>query len=281
MFIGCPPCQPFTNLRTSKERSRDDREALAAFIDRVRQFRPDFVIIENVPGIRAKKYGSIWEKAVNRLRNAGYSVSYDVVNAAKYGVPQKRFRTLLVACRTAFGLPPWPEEIYEAKDFKTVRDTLASKGLVSLCAGAASKKDILHVAAKLSDLNLRRVKAVPKSGGSRTAWKDDELDLACYENHDGHTDVYGRMDWNKPAPTLTTRFVSLSNGRFGHPSQNRAITPREGALLQTFPPDYMFYDPVNDSRDIKVTQIGNAVPPRLAEAFVMEIQKRLAQDRDG
>ncbi len=279
-FVGCPPCQPFTNLRTSKERSIHDREALASFIDHVRTFRPDFVVIENVPGIRAKKYDSIWEKSVNRLRSAGYSVEYAVVNAARYGVPQKRLRTILVACRSALGKPPWPEGTHQPESYRTVKDAFSETNLSRLTAGDTCERDSLHTAANLSDKNLRRIAAISRPGGTRLDWPEG-LSLECYKEHEGHTDVYGRMDWNKPAPTLTTRFVSLSNGRFGHPEENRAITPREGALLQTFPPTYDFYDPLNSSRDMKVIQIGNAVPPRLAEAFVKAIQDRLLENGAG
>jgi len=277
VFVGCPPCQPFTNLRTSKDRSVRDRDALAYFIDHVKTFRPDFVVIENVPGIRAKKYDSIWEKSVNRLRSAGYSVRYAVVNAARYGVPQKRLRTLLVACRSALGKPPWPEETHSPESYRTVKHAFSEADLSRLAAGETCEHDPLHTAANLSDKNLQRIAAIPRPGGSRLNWPKD-LSLECYKDHEGHTDVYGRMDWNKPAPTLTTRFVSLSNGRFGHPEENRAITPREGALLQTFPPRYNFHDPLNDSRDMKVIQIGNAVPPRLAEAFIRAIQDYLRKN---
>lgn len=277
IFVGCPPCQPFTNLRTTKEHPASSKEALRAFLDHVEALRPDFVIVENVPGIRARKYGALWQESVDRLGSAGYKVRYEVVNAARYGVPQKRLRTLLVACKSQYGEVPWPKETHIPENYRTVRDAFGAAKLCQLEAGHVCKADPLHSASSLSELNLKRIRAIKKPGGSRTEWPRS-LCLDCYRDHDGHTDVYGRMHWEKPAPTLTTRFVSLSNGRFGHPEEDRAITPREGALLQTFPPRYKFLE---DSRDMKVIHIGNAVPPRLAVAFIRAIKKRLAKDGTG
>ncbi len=270
LFVGCPPCQPFTNLRTDKKRSHPSRETLASFIDHVVALRPEFVLVENVPGIRAKKYGDLWAESIRRLHNRGYRVRFEVVNAAQYGVAQKRMRTLLVAA--AESAPPWPAPTHPAEeDFRTVRDALDGSELCPLGAGQKSEDDDLHEASMLSELNLRRIRAITRPGGTRTEWPP-ELWLDCYRNHQGHTDVYGRMAWDKPAPTLTTRFVSLSNGRFGHPEEDRAITPREGALLQTFPPDYRF---LHESREVNVVHIGNAVPPVLARAFIAEIIRSL------
>jgi DNA (cytosine-5)-methyltransferase 1 len=277
IFVGCPPCQPFTNLRTTKEHPTSSKEALRAFVDHVEALLPDFVVVENVPGIRAGKYGALWQESVERLESASYNVHYEVVNAARYGVPQKRLRTLLVACKSDYGDVPWPEETHTPETYRTVRNAFEEAGLCVLEAGQVCKTDPLHSASALSELNLARIRTIKRPGGSRTEWPE-QLWLNCYRTHDGHTDVYGRMDWERPAPTLTTRFVSLSNGRFGHPTEDRAITPREGALLQTFPPSYNFLD---SSRDIKVIHIGNAVPPRLASAFIGAIRKRLASKGAG
>lgn len=281
LFVGCPPCQPFTNLRTSKERSASSRDALRVFIDHVVALAPDFVIVENVPGIRARKYGDLWAESLSRLRDAGYGLRTEIVNAARFGVPQKRLRTLLVAARNAE--PPWPDPTHEPSDYRTVRNAFTPPGLLcgtSLCQvepGQQCEHDAQQSASLLSELNLRRIRAIRRPGGSRTEWPPD-LELACYQGHEGHTDVYGRMDWDRPSPTLTTRFVSLSNGRFGHPEEHRAITPREGALLQTFPPDYRFFDA---SRDMNVIHIGNAVPPRLAKAFVGAIAESVRRNGEG
>ncbi len=281
LFVGCPPCQPFTNLRTSKERSASSRDALRRFVDHVVALEPDFVVVENVPGIQAKKYGNLWRESVRRLRDAGYQLRSEIVNAARFGVPQKRLRAMLVAARDAE--PPWPEATHEPSGYRTVREAFSGAGLLcgsSLCRlepGKQCEHDPQHQASLLSELNLRRIRAIRRPGGSRTEWPP-ELELACYRGHEGHTDVYGRMDWNRPSPTLTTRFVSLSNGRFGHPEENRAVTPREGALLQSFPPGYQFFDA---SRNMNVIHIGNAVPPRLAQAFVAAIAASVRADGES
>ncbi|MEM9291856.1 MAG: DNA cytosine methyltransferase [Acidobacteriota bacterium] len=273
LFIGCPPCQPFTNLRTDKTRSTSSRGALNSFIDHVLDFEPNFLIVENVPGIRAEE--GVWDESIERLEEAGYAVRSEVVNAARFGVPQQRYRTLMVASRQ--GQPPWPEETHSPGSYRTVRDAFEGSELAcgdQLCQlepGQTCDHDPQHIAAGLSELNRQRIRAIKKPGGSRTEWPA-ELQLECYKDHEGHTDVYGRMDWERPSPTLTTRFVSLSNGRFGHPEEHRAITPREGALIQTFPADYQFYD---DSRDKNVIHIGNAVPPLLAKAFVSALVESL------
>ncbi|GBC59597.1 DNA (cytosine-5-)-methyltransferase [Desulfonema ishimotonii] len=276
IFVGCPPCQPFTNLGTEKKRSDNSKGALAIFIEFVAAFQPEFVVVENVPGIRDRKYGNIWTDALIRLENIGYSVRHEVVNAKWYGVPQTRRRTLLIASLHEKN-PPWPVVKYGLDNYKKVRDALRNGvPLARLEAGEKCLKDSLHSAASLSDLNLKRIRAIKKPGGSRTDWPE-ELLLDCYKNFSGYTDIYGRMDWNKPSPTLTTRFNSLSNGRFGHPEEDRAITPREGALLQTFPPNYNFSD---TSVNVNVRHIGNAVPPLLAKEIVAAIMKRIESCSD-
>ena len=281
LFVGCPPCQPFTNLRTNKKRSSPSQDALRSFIDHVLALKPDFVLVENVPGIQAKKYDNLWDQSVERLESAGYRTRSEIINAARYGVPQKRLRTVLVAARGHD--PPWPTASHTPKNYRTVRDAFNSASLLcgdKLCQvapGANCQHDAQHTAALLSALNQKRIRAIRNPGGSRTDWPP-ELDLDCYKGHDGHTDVYGRMDWEKPAPTLTTRFISLSNGRFGHPEEDRAITPREGALLQTFPPNYKF---LASSRNKNVVHIGNAVPPLLAKAFIAAIAEVARAGKEG
>jgi len=269
VFVGCPPCQHFTNLGTDKTASEASKGALSAFVDHVLVFRPKYVVIENVPGIRAPKYGAVWEDAKSRLREVKYQIRDEIVDAKCFGVPQTRRRMLLVAAQNE--KPPWPKAKHGPGRYRKICDVLAKTGLRKLRAGERDPSDPMHVAAILSETNLARIMATPKSGGNRTAWPA-ELQLECYKEFSGYTDVYGRMDWQKPAPTLTTRFNSLSNGRFGHPEQNRAITPREGALLQTFPKDYQFLD---SSMNVNVRHIGNAVPPLLAREIVSAIIKTI------
>ena len=129
-----------------------------------------------------------------------------------------------------------------------------------ILAGYKDKSSFIHTSADLSVINKKRLQQVPLNGGSRESW-DDDLQLECYKSHEGHTDVYGRMHWDRPSPTITTRFCSISNGRYGHPEQLRAISLREGAMLQSFPEDYVFY---SESQGVIAKMIGNAVPPQFA-----------------
>jgi DNA (cytosine-5)-methyltransferase 1 len=264
VFVGCPPCQPFSRLGDGGR--PEDRDAMIHFLDHVREFLPDYVVVENVPSIRNT---STWDRALSRLHRYGYRTRHDVVNSASYGVPQTRRRALLIACRSALGCPPWPDETHQPADYwsgrahRTVRDAIG--GLPPIAAGETCSADPLHRASRLSALNLRRIMALPP-GGSRREWPRD-LRLQCHRGHDGHSDAYGRMDWDKPSPTLTTRYNGFSNGRFGHPDQHRAISLREGALLQSFPAGYHF----GGGLEASAQQIGNAVPPRLAKAIIEAI----------
>lgn len=263
LFACCAPCQPFTKLNT-QQLDADPRLPLMDYFGlQVEFFRPDYVFIENVPGIRRNENkDSHINRFMKMLRRLGYQYDAKVVLAQNYGVPQHRQRFFLVASK---GTPiTIPEATHGdgngRKSLNTVRDYIY--GLPEINAGEAHQEIELHVAASLSDLNLKRISAT-QEGGSRLDWPED-LVLDCHKNgHNGHTDVYGRMKWDKPAPALTTRCISLSNGRFGHPTQDRAISLLEAALLQTFPEDYIFVGPMVS----KARQIGNAVPVKLAETF--------------
>ena len=264
LFIGCPPCQPFTNLKTDKKKSLPDRDAIQGFLNHVESVRPDYVVIENVPGIRLPKFGSVWEDSIKRLKQMGFKgIREMIVNAKHYGVPQSRRRVLLLASRKAPA--PLPIPTHDKHNFVTVEDTI--RHLAPLESGERHESDPMHTASHLSALNLERIQAIKEPGGDRRCWPP-RLQLECFKGRSGHTDVYGRLDWKSPAPTITTRFVSLSNGRFGHPEQDRALTPREGALLQTFPDDFDFK---TKSRGDTSRLIGNAVPPKLARAVTLAI----------
>jgi len=152
-----------------------------------------------------------------------------------------------------------------SKSYRTVGDTI--KGLTPIKAGEEDLNIPNHRSANLSNLNMKRIKATTQNGGSRTSWSKD-LWLNCHLDENGkpkagHSDVYGRMSWGKPSPTLTTKFNSITTGRYGHPEQDRAISLREGALIQSFPKNYIFYG----SMQSMAKQIGNAVPPKMAQEF--------------
>jgi DNA (cytosine-5)-methyltransferase 1 len=260
IFVGCSPCQYYSNIKTDKTKSTETRLLLADFQEIVDYYNPGYVFIENVPGVRKKKDSPLG-KFKDFLIRKGYSCDDGIINAKYFGVPQSRRRYILIASRITEKISlPKPD----SENMKTVKDAIGNYNIFrELKAGEIDKTKFIHSAAGLSDLNLKRIKNTPKDGGNRCVWKDDpELQLRCYTDHKGHYDVYGRMYWDKPAPTITTRFSSYSNGRYGHPEQDRAISLREGATLQSFPPDYNFY---SGSQATIAKMIGNAVPPKLAE----------------
>lgn len=261
VFAGCSPCQFWSKIRTDKTKSEKTAHLLKQFQKFIKHFRPGFVIVENVPGLFRRREQSILPDFLDFLNGQGYAWDDGVINANHYGVPQNRKRYLLIATRLAekIALPP------PKKDAKlNVSNFIGiDNGFAKIPAGYRDETELLHTAAGLSSQNLRRIQATEKSGGCRTAWRDNkELQIAAYQGKDNiFRDVYGRMYWEKPAPTITTRFNSLSNGRFGHPDEDRAISIREGATLQTFPKTYLFK---GSNLSSLARQIGNAVPPELA-----------------
>lgn len=261
IFVGCSPCQYYSNIKTDKSKSEGTRLLLADFQEFVDYYRPGYVFIENVPGLD-KKPESPLGQFKKFLTDNGYVFDEAVVNAKYFGVPQNRRRYVLIASRikTEIKLP-----IENRKEIKTVKQAIGDYSKYPLIDhGAKDNSPFLHSSAFLSEINLRRIKNTPHNGGGRLDWKDKELQPDCYLNHDGHTDVYGRMAWDNPSPAITTRFISYSNGRYGHPEQDRAISLREGATLQSFPEDYIFY---SSSQGTIAKMIGNAVPPLLAKAI--------------
>ncbi|PRH82256.1 DNA cytosine methyltransferase [Arenimonas caeni] len=270
MLAGCAPCQPFSSYSQRYETVGTERWGLLnQFARLVRESRPDIVTMENVPTVTKH---SVFGDFVSTLKVQGYEVWFDVIDCADYGLPQRRRRTVLIASR--FGeikLTP-PSNVPK----RTVADAL--KGLPVLRHGMANSKDPLHAASGLSELNYERIR-VSKPGGT---WRDWPKDLVadCHRRESGKTysGVYGRMRWDEPAPTLTTQFFGFGNGRFGHPSQARGLSLREGAILQGFPKDYSFV-PEGASIQFKVLGrlIGNAVPVDLGrvigEAVVAHVHK--------
>ncbi|GET22381.1 DNA cytosine methyltransferase [Prolixibacter denitrificans] len=260
ILVGCSPCQYYSNIKTDKTKSCKTRLLLADFQEFVEYYRPGYVFIENVPGLDSKPESPLGQfKAF--LKKNKYVFTDDVLNAKYFGVPQNRRRYILIASRVKKAKIELPKE--DRKNIVTVKDAIGDYGkFPPIKHGAVDKSAFSHTSAKLSPINLKRIKSTPRDGGGRLDWKNKKLQPACYANHDGHTDVYGRMSWNKPSPTITTRFVSYSNGRYGHPEQDRAISLREGATLQSFPEDFIFY---SESRGAIARMIGNAVPPLLAK----------------
>jgi DNA (cytosine-5)-methyltransferase 1 len=280
LFAVCAPCQPFTNLsrkELSAERDRArlrDSRLLEEALNLIKRFKPDVVLSENVAGIRSAKYGNVWHSFEQGLIFDNYRTISDVVCASNFGVPQKRRRSILIGVRlesmAVNSLGALPLKDGTGKRL-TVEAALAN--LPALAAGDSCASVPNHRAAGLSQLNLNRLK-LAKPGGSNSSLAETEygdLRLECHKRTDAKfgkgcfSDAYGRMRPDKPAPTITTKCYSLSNGRFGHFSQDRAISLREAAALQSFGQNYKFYP--DDQITPVAKMIGNAVPPKLAEYF--------------
>lgn len=261
----CAPCQPFSKVRKAG-RTRKDRDLLSTVATLVTNLRPCGILLENVPQIAKGRKNSVLSGFCDALRRAGYSFACGTVDAKDFGVPQTRRRMVLI------GVEGRREKVDLARKNgckpRTVRDAIGD--LPAIRAGERAVRMPLHRAANLSPANRERLKATPRDGGDSRQWPET-LRLPCHVKSRGFYDVYGRMRWDSPAPTLTTRCNSLSNGRFGHPTQNRAITLLEAGLLQTFPKRYRFKGSQNDI----ARQIGNAVPPKLAAALVSALLRQL------
>jgi DNA (cytosine-5)-methyltransferase 1 len=277
VLSACAPCQPFSRQnRVNKDAGRT--ELILEVLPFIAVFRPKFILMENVPGLNKGKNKKILDKLIKALHDEhGYTVSGPfIVDAVNYGVPQFRKR-LIVPCSLediSLSLPetthaaPKEAEMLGKKKWRTVQD--AFTGLSKLASGQKSKTDQLHQARKHTTLNLERLSYIPKNGGSRQSLPE-RLQLACHKNNTGYNDVYGRMDFKRPANTLTTGCTNFTKGRYAHPTANRAITPREAARLQTFPDEYKF----SGSNEHIALQIGNAVPVVLAGAFAQYFIKLL------
>ena len=258
LLAGCAPCQPFSAQNKAKTPKDTRRSLIMDFFRLVKEILPEYVLVENVPGFM-KKNNRYHTKFVKNLSLLGYDYVEKVINAADYGVPQKRLRYVLLASR--LGKIDFPPETHGPgrQAYKTVADAIAKYPKIR--AGSFSRTVPNHISKSLSETNMVRIKAIPKNGGSRRDLPK-KLVLECHKNYKGHSDVYGRMSFDKPAPTLTCRCTSFTNGRFGHPVQNRPISLREAAAIQTFPDDYIFYSP---NMTKAAVHIGNAVPVLLAE----------------
>ncbi len=268
ILIGCSPCQFWSKIQTNKNKAQAGMNLLFHFGKIVKELLPGYVVIENVPGI-LRNTKSPLSTFIALLRQNGYStMGQGVVNASEYGVPQNRKRFVLIASRNKGKSDIFPKVVDTPKN--SVRDWISDpEEFPAIQAGETWPSDLLHSAAKLSNENLQRISMTPANGGTRQSWQDTKLQIAAYIGKDNSfRDVYGRMFWDRPAPTITTRFNSISNGRFGHPEQNRAISLREGARLQTFPSDFQF---IGNSQNVIARQIGNAVPPLLAQRIAETI----------
>lgn len=270
ILMGCAPCQPFSRYQKDKQnRSKHEKWGLLySFLEHIKNIKPEIVSMENVSELVHEK---IFLDFINGLKNMGYNVSYSVVNAADYGVPQRRKRLLLLA--SLYGeisiIPPT-----HINNHITVRQAIGR--LPAISAGSFDKNDPLHRSSKLSPINLERIKHSVEGG----TWRDWPVKLLpnCYKKDSGksYSSVYGRMKWDDISPTLTTQFNRYGTGRYGHPAQDRALSLREGAIIQSFPEDYEFISPSNPNTDSSIArQIGNAVPVKLGTVIGQSILQHI------
>lgn len=279
ILVGCAPCQPFSvyNAKNNPEgnlRQDNKWKLLYSFGELVEKTKPEVISMENVPQLMEFNKGKVFNDFVNKLTKSGYYVWWKIVNAQDYGVPQRRKRLILLGSK--LGEIELIEPTHKKGTYVTVRDAIG--GLPPVEDGIAHPNDPVHRARKLSDLNKRRIQATTEGGFWRD-W-DESLQLECHKKDAGKSfrSVYGRMKWDDVSPTMTTYCTGLGNGRFGHPEQDRAITLREAALLQSFPDNYKFIDPQSPiSAQTIARHIGNAVPVGLGIAIAKSIKKHIEE----
>lgn len=277
ILAGCAPCQPFSPLSHGNiEKSSDHQKwgLLSDFGEVVSLVEPDIVTMENVPQLVDD---DIFDTFSNSLEDEGYYVSAEVVDCREYGVPQERSRLVLLASRE--GHIELTDATHSPGSYVTVGETFEEADLQEIEAGGTADDDRLHRAQGLSKTNEERIRH-SKQGGTWRDWPEDLL-LACHKKESGrkYTSNYGRMDLGEPAPTMTTQFYNYGSGRFGHPVEDRPISIREGALLQTFPVDYEFFPAGEDpGLDTLGRLIGNAVPVDLARAIGVSIQQHVSNE---
>ncbi|WP_230990370.1 DNA cytosine methyltransferase [Rhodococcus oxybenzonivorans] len=270
VLAGCAPCQPFSTLRQAGKKNKDEKwNLLREFGRLVYETEPEFITMENVPGIART---DVFSDFVSGLTANGYLVDHQVVFLPNYGLPQHRKRLVLVASR--IGKIQVPKGTHTPEKYVTVKDVIGE--IEPIIHGQQSTSDPMHRTQALSERNLQRIRS-SSPGGTWREWPEG-LQLACHKKETGkyYASVYGRMEWDSPSPTITTQFYNYGTGRFGHPEQDRAISLREGSALQGFPLDYKF---VPSGEHITIDKIGrligNAVPPVLGAVIGESIMNAL------
>lgn len=274
VLAGCAPCQPFSSysntVKISQKKVEDKRWSLLyTFTEQIKYSNPDIVTMENVPRVTNH---SVFTDFVKSLKDSGYNVWYGIIYCPDYGMAQSRSRLVLLASK--IGKINLIEPTHSKENYLTVKDIIGE--LPPIKAGEGCTADKLHFSSRLSEINMQRIRH-SKPGGT---WKDwpEHLRAECHKKDSGSsfTSVYGRMSWEKVGSTITTQCTGYGNGRFGHPEQDRAISLREAALLQSFPKEYEFW-PVDHNIEVRnvARLIGNAVPVRLGEIVGKSILEHL------
>jgi DNA (cytosine-5)-methyltransferase 1 len=268
ILVGCAPCQPFSKY-TSAQTEDSKWHLLRFFLKLIIQVQPEVISMENVAELQKH---IIFHDFVESLEEHGYEVTESVVETWRYGVPQTRKRLVLLGSR--LGRIHMPPPTHRESRQRTVRSVIGN--LERISAGQTSDTDLLHRARALSSLNLKRIRSTPE-GGDWRSWPAS-LRLRCHKRASGkrYEAIYGRMSWDRLAPTLTTHCGGIGNGRFGHPEQDRGISLREAALLQTFPKYYELCDPATEVSLKRLSKhIGNAVPVRLGRIIARAIRQHI------
>jgi DNA (cytosine-5)-methyltransferase 1 len=273
ILVGCAPCQPFSSY-THKDKDKKESKwgLLYEFSKLIEKTTPDIVSMENVAQLVNFKKAPVFEDFLTTLKKMKYYVTYQIVHCPEYGIPQNRKRLVLLASK--LGEIKLISKTHSRGNYVTVKDTIGRQPPIK--DGETHKKDRLHFSRKLSTINKKRIEKTPY-GGSWEDWPDDLL-LDCHKKKSGQSykSVYGRMKWENPSPTITTHCVGYGNGRFGHPEQNRAISLREAALLQTFPRNYEFFEEGKPFSSVSIArQLGNAVPVLLGQVIAKSIKEHL------
>jgi len=260
ILIGCAPCQGFSSHRKKRWNEEDDirNSLIMAFAEIVKRIKPDAILMENVPEFLSKRYWNYFSAAKKCYEENGYIIKSNIHNAANFGVPQERFRSIIVGIKKDFTLP---KGYLLANEYKTVRDAIGS--LPPVAAGVADPKDSMHKSAAHKQSTIDVMRQVPHNGGNRPVG----VGPACLDKVNGFSDVYGRLFWDKPSITITHYARNPASGRYTHPDQDRGLTAREAALLQSFPNDFEFMGKPDDI----FRQIGEAVPPMLSAAIAVHL----------
>ena len=275
-MLPAPHVSHFLLSIGGREKNEKKKGLLLTFAKIVEKYPPDFILVENVPGLNNDCGKEIYDQFLEVLTKCGFSEpAADLLDAKHFGVPQTRKRFILLASKQGSISLPIPQT--DPAQFVTVKECI--KKYPKIVDGKESKDYPNHIARKLQPHHKRIVEAVPKNGGSRRDVTDTSILLKCHqENPNAHRDVFGRMAWDKPAPTLTSRCVDVYSGRFTHPKQHRGISLREAAALQTFKDNYKFF---GTSISGIARQIGNAVPVKLAEHLGESIIRAFQQGREA
>lgn len=271
VIIGCAPCQGFSAHRKKHHNKPEDSRntLIGEFAAIAVKFNPDYVVMENVPEILTGKYKHHYEEAKAIFESNGYRIVQRIYNAAGFGVPQARIRAIIVATKSdRFELP---DELMSEKEYKTVRDAIGN--LPPVIPGKADPKDGLHRCSAHKQSTIDVIASVPQDGGSRP----EGVGPQCLDKVKGFYDVYGRLTWDKPSITITQYARNPASGRFSHPEQNRGLTIREAARLQSFPDGYQWHGSLGEN----FKQIGEAVPPLLSLAIASQIAVTIKKEKYG